>query len=212
MANIITGIRIVLSVALLFFPVLSPAFFVLYVAGGLSDMIDGAAARRTGTVSEFGSRLDTFADIVFAAVCLIKLLPILDVPVWLYVWFAVIAIIKFSSITAGYIRQKKLVSVHSVLNKATGLLLFVFPLTLAFMDLRYKKLQVRYAMSKYEPLWNWIKENSTDSFKLTFDEIEKIAGLPIDHSFLNCKKELLNYGYKVGKISLKGKTVDFEKV
>ena len=67
-------------------------------------------------------------------------------------------------------------------------------------------------MSKYEPLWNWIKENSTDSFKLTFDEIEKIAVLPIDHSFLNCKKERLNYGYKVGKISLKGKTVDFEKV
>ena len=120
MANIITGIRIVLSVALLFFPVLSPAFFVLYVAGGLSDMIDGAAARRTGTVSEFGSRLDTFADIVFAAVCLIKLLPILDVPVWLYVWFAVIAIIKFSSITAGYIRQKKLVSVHSVFTSDLG--------------------------------------------------------------------------------------------
>jgi len=44
------------------------------------------------------------------------------------------------------------------------------------------------------------------------NEMEKIAGLPIDHSFLNCKKELLNYRYKVGKISLKGKTVDFEKV
>ena len=137
MANIITGIRIVLSVALLIFPALSPAFFVLYVAGGLSDMIDGAVARRTGTVSEFGSKLDTIADIVFAAVFLIKLLPALDAPIWLYVWVAVIAIIKFSSITAGYIRQKKLVSVHSVLNKATGLLLFVFPLTLAFMDLRY---------------------------------------------------------------------------
>ena len=67
-------------------------------------------------------------------------------------------------------------------------------------------------MSKYEPLWNWIQENGTDSFKLTFDEIEKITGLPIDHSFLNSKKELLNYGYKVGKISLKGKTIDFEKV
>jgi len=52
-------------------------------------------------------------------------------------------------------------------------------------------------MSKYELLWNWIQENGTDSFKLTFDEIEKIAGLPIDHSFLKCKKELLNYGYKV---------------
>ena len=137
MANIITGIRIVLSVALLFFPVLSPAFFVLYVAGGLSDMIDGAAARRTETVSEFGSRLDTFADIVFAAVCLIKLLPVLDAPVWLYVWVAVIAFIKFSNIIAGLIRQKMIVTVHSVLNKAAGLLLFVFPLTLAFMDLRY---------------------------------------------------------------------------
>ena len=67
-------------------------------------------------------------------------------------------------------------------------------------------------MSKYEPLWNWIRENDTDSIKLTFDEIEKIAGISIDHSFLNSKKELLNYGYKVGKISLKGKTVGFEKV
>ena len=67
-------------------------------------------------------------------------------------------------------------------------------------------------MSKFESLWNWIRENGTDSFKLTFDEIEKIAGIPIDHSFLNSKKKLMNYGYKVGKISLKGKAVDFEKV
>ena len=133
MADIITGIRIVLSGALLLFPALSPAFYVLYIAGGISDMIDGAVARRTGTVSEFGSKLDTIADIVFAAVCLIKLLPVLDVPVWLYIWSAVIAVIKISNITAGYIRQKKFISVHSVLNKAAGLLLFVFPLTPAYM-------------------------------------------------------------------------------
>ena len=67
-------------------------------------------------------------------------------------------------------------------------------------------------MSKFESLWNWIRENGADNYKLNFDEIEKIAGIPIDHSFLKCKKELLNYGYKVGKISLKGKTVYFEKV
>lgn len=66
-------------------------------------------------------------------------------------------------------------------------------------------------MSKYEPLWNWVKENGTDSFKLTFEEIEKIAGIPIDHSFLNYKKELQNYGFKVGKISLKEQTVTFGK-
>ena len=58
-------------------------------------------------------------------------------------------------------------------------------------------------MSKYERLWNWIQENGTDSFKLTFDEIEKIAGIPTDHSFLTYKKELTEYGFTVGKISMK---------
>jgi hypothetical protein len=67
-------------------------------------------------------------------------------------------------------------------------------------------------MSKYEPLWKYIQANGSDSFKLTFAEIERIAGLPIDHSFLTYKKELLEYGYKVGKISLKGQTVIFEKL
>lgn len=66
-------------------------------------------------------------------------------------------------------------------------------------------------MSKYEPLWNWVKENGSESFKLTYAEIEKIVGSAIDHSFLNYKKELLEYGYKVTKISMKEKTVTFEK-
>ena len=137
MANLITGIRIVLSVALLFCPALSPAFYTLYIAAGLSDMIDGAVARKTGTVSAFGSRLDTIADIVFTAVCLMKLLPVLHVPLWLSVWIAVIACIKAANIAAGLIRQKTFVSVHSMVNKLTGGLLFVFPLTLTFIDLRY---------------------------------------------------------------------------
>ena len=66
-------------------------------------------------------------------------------------------------------------------------------------------------MSKYEPLWNWIKENGTDSFKLTYAEIENIAGIPIDHSFLTFKKELLEYGFKVKKICMKEQTVAFER-
>ena len=137
MANIITGIRIVLSVALLFCPVFSPAFYTLYITAGITDMTDGAVARKTGTVSEFGSRLDTAADIVFVAVCLVKLLPILHVPVWLYIWIAIIAFIKAANIAVGYIRQKEFISVHSVINKMTGGLLFLFPLTLAFIDFRY---------------------------------------------------------------------------
>ena len=137
MANIITTFRILLSIALWFFPAFSPAFYVLYIAGGISDMIDGAVARKTGTVSKLGSRLDTIADIVFTAVCLIKLLPILNIPIWLYIWIAVIAFIKAANIAAGYIRQKEFISVHSAMNKVTGGLLFVFPLTLTWIDLRY---------------------------------------------------------------------------
>lgn len=100
-------------------------------------MIDGAVARKTGTVSEFGSKLDTIADIVFAAVCMVKLLPVLNIPVWLYIWVSVIALIKAANIAAGYIRQKQFVAVHSVINKVTGGLLFIFPLTPAFIDLKY---------------------------------------------------------------------------
>ena len=67
-------------------------------------------------------------------------------------------------------------------------------------------------MSKYDALWMWIKENGADSFKLTFAEIEQIAGFPIDHSFLTHKKELMGYGYQVGKISMKEQTVVFQKL
>lgn len=66
-------------------------------------------------------------------------------------------------------------------------------------------------MSKFDSLWNWIQNNGNERFSLTFAEIEKIAGHPIDHSFLTYKKELLEYGYKVGKISMKEQTVMFEK-
>ena len=67
-------------------------------------------------------------------------------------------------------------------------------------------------MSKYEPLWNYLKNNNKDSCKLTYKEIENILGFPIDHSFLTYKKELISYGYEVTKISMKDKTVLFNKL
>jgi len=67
-------------------------------------------------------------------------------------------------------------------------------------------------MSKYNALWNYIAARSEPVFKLSFDEIREIAGLEIDHSFLNYKKELLAFGYQVGKISLKAQTVEFLKL
>ena len=67
------------------------------------------------------------------------------------------------------------------------------------------------AMSKYNLLWEFVQKNGNPQIKLTFDEIHKITGIEIDHSFLNYKKELTQYGYQVGKISLKEKTVVFNK-
>ena len=137
MATIVTSLRIVCSIALLLFPVFSRAFYALYLTAGLSDMVDGWIARRTHTASELGAKLDTIADIVFVIVCLVKLLPVLDIPVWLYVWIGVIALIKIINIISGFIVQKQFVSVHSTINKVTGLLLFVLPLTITFLDPNY---------------------------------------------------------------------------
>lgn len=67
-------------------------------------------------------------------------------------------------------------------------------------------------MSKYDPLWKWIQNNGDDRFSLTYAEIEKIAGLPIDHSFLTYKKELTEYSYKVEKIFMKEPKIIFEKI
>lgn len=61
-------------------------------------------------------------------------------------------------------------------------------------------------------MWKHIKKNGRQSIKLSFDEIKNVAGIAIDHSFLNYKKELLEYGYEVKKISLKDKSVLFQKI
>ena len=67
-------------------------------------------------------------------------------------------------------------------------------------------------MSKYQPLWNYIKEKQKANYKLTYEEIKSILEFEIDHSFLTYKKELKEYGYEVGKISMKEKTVTFNKI
>ena len=67
-------------------------------------------------------------------------------------------------------------------------------------------------MSKYNPLWEYIQRREEKSFKLSFEEIGTVGGVPLDHSFLTFKKELLSYGYQVGKISMKEQTVVFNKV
>ena len=136
-ANIITGSRIVLSLPLLFIPMTSAWFYALYLLCGLSDMIDGTVARRTSSASEFGARLDTLSDFVFMSVALIKFVPHLHIPVWLWIWIGIIAMSKLGNVVWGFIRTKKLIFPHTVLNKITGLLLFLLPVTISFVDLTH---------------------------------------------------------------------------
>ena len=137
MATLITCFRILASAALLLCQLLSSAFFVLYIAAGISDMVDGPVARRTGAAGDFGAKLDTVADFSFMAVCLYKLLPVLDVPLWLWVWIALIALAKTVNVVSGFVIQKRFVTLHTTMNKAAGALLFLLPLTFPCIELKY---------------------------------------------------------------------------
>ena len=84
-ANIITGLRIAFSLPLLFIPLTSAWFYALYLLCGFTDMIDGTVARKTKCASEFGARLDTVSDFVFMVVALIRFVPHLNIPTWLWI-------------------------------------------------------------------------------------------------------------------------------
>lgn len=105
-------------------------------------MVDGTIARKTNTVSEFGARLDTASDFIFFAVALIKLLPVIQIHKWIWVWIAIIAIIKICNIILGFIYTKKLIFLHTVMNKITGALLFLLPLALSVIELKYSTIAV----------------------------------------------------------------------
>ena len=94
------------------------------------------------SASEFGARLDTAADLVFVLACLIKLFPVLRIPFWLYVWIGIIALIKIGNIISGFAVKKRFVTVHSVMNKVTGTLMFLLPLTIPAVPLKYSVIVV----------------------------------------------------------------------
>ena len=141
-ANIVTSCRILCSICLLFCPVFSITFYIIYLFGGITDMVDGTIARKANNISKFGSQLDTIADLVFVAVSMIRLLPTMQLPVWLWIWSSMIAIIKIGNIIWGYVSKKQFMSLHTIMNKATGLLLFLLPLTISFVEPQYTAIVV----------------------------------------------------------------------
>ena len=123
--NDISAFRIAGSIGLLFCDVSGLPFWVLYALCGISDMVDGSLARIIQAESKTGAVLDSVADIVFVACCAIRLLPVLEIPVWLCIWAGVIVFIKMVNQVSALAVFKRFCFPHTWANKLTGFLLFL---------------------------------------------------------------------------------------
>ncbi len=136
-ANIITLSRILFSLLLPVLSPCSPLFALSYLMCGVTDVLDGFAARRLHTESEKGAILDSAADLVFAVVYTVRILPLLSVPRRIWIWAAVIAAVKITGIIIASRKAHRLLIEHSFVNKLTGLLLFLLPLSVFIFDVKY---------------------------------------------------------------------------
>ena len=123
--NIITALRFLGAICLLFLHVGSVSFWVIYFACGISDMADGYLARKLKCETKTGALLDSMADIGFVACCCVKLIPLLAFPKWLWIWGGVIVVIKVINQISALVMYKKCLFLHTIAKKVTGLLLFV---------------------------------------------------------------------------------------
>ena len=123
--NILSSLRIVGAVALLLSDVSSILFGVLYIVCGISDIADGWLARKLKCVTRTGALLDSLADICFVACCAWKLLPILELPQWLWLWAGVIVAIKVVNQLSALVMYGRCCFPHTLANKWAGFLLFI---------------------------------------------------------------------------------------
>ena len=132
-ADTITSVRIVASLFLLFPPLGSVWFLTVYTIAGLTDALDGWMARRTGTASQFGARLDSAADLLFYGVLILRLFPVLWQSFPVRIWYAVVAIVlvRLSAYATAYYKYHQFAALHTWLNKLTGGAIFLLPYVLS---------------------------------------------------------------------------------
>jgi CDP-diacylglycerol--glycerol-3-phosphate 3-phosphatidyltransferase len=123
--NIITLLRIAGSMGLLFCDVMGVAIWIIYGLCGISDIVDGWLARKLKCVTKKGALLDSVADICFVACCAWKLLPILELPRWLWLWAGAIVVIKVVNQISAIVMYRRCCFPHTTANKITGFLLFI---------------------------------------------------------------------------------------
>lgn len=129
MANCITGLRMLGTMVLLALAPLSPAFYGVYTLAGVTDVLDSWAARKTGTASPFGARLDSCADLLFYAVMIGKIFPVLYGMLPQAIWWAVLGIVgvRLCAYAAAAVKYRTFASLHTWLNKLTGAAVFLIP-------------------------------------------------------------------------------------
>ena len=123
--NIITSLRMAGSLGLLFCNVTGAAFWIIYALCGISDIADGWLARKLKCVTKTGALLDSLADICFVACCAWQILPMLELPQWLWLWAGVIVAIKVMNQLSALVRYGHCSFPHTIANKVTGFLLFI---------------------------------------------------------------------------------------
>lgn len=131
--NCITAVRIAGTLVLLFLTPLAPLFFIIYTLCGFSDVLDGWIARKTNTISEFGAKLDSIADLLFYALVIIRLLPILwrILPTWIWYIVGGIVLVRLGAYLIAALKFHRFASLHTRMNKITGAAVFLLPYFLA---------------------------------------------------------------------------------
>jgi len=131
--NWISFCRIILSLGLVFVKPLGVSFYIIYVISGFSDMIDGIIARKTGTTSRLGEKLDSLADIIMLGVLFVVLYPIVNPSKEIIIWIISIGIARLAAMVVALKKYKTFAILHTFGNKITGMALFIFPILLLYI-------------------------------------------------------------------------------
>ncbi len=132
--NCISFSRIIFSLILIYTKPLSLVFYVIYIICGFSDIIDGFIARKTGTASSLGAKIDSIADMIMAGVILFLIYPIANLTSKIVIWIILIGIIRLASMVVAMKKYKTFASIHTYGNKITGIGLFLFPMLLPYIN------------------------------------------------------------------------------
>lgn len=125
--NIISAARIVFALLLFLAQPFSLAFMAIYLVCGLSDIVDGYLARKYDCMSRLGARIDSVGDLVMVISASVMLFPAIRPSLPVVTWVLAIAVVRVAALIASYIRNRSVLSIHTYANKATGILIFVYP-------------------------------------------------------------------------------------